>query len=361
MERGANRAQSAISPHILAVKKRLLIINGPLNDGGAERVLLNSLRQINYGRYDVDLALICRGGEDLMRQLPSQVNVVELWRGYSWPYKLAIRLSKWLHCNYLLTRRINSRRLHSCYNFEVAFLEGIPTKLLALRASASPKVAWVHADLYTNPYEAEQFFAGEEQQAYDRMDWIINVTPAAQAQFRRRFPHCTARLKVVPNAIDAKRIKQLAAEGPQPPHVAAPVVITIGRLAQIKRPDRWLQVAKLAHDAGMPWQFTWLGDGPLRPAIQQQIIALGLQDTVTLRGFLPNPYPQLQSAQVLLHTSDSEAFGLVFREASALGVPIVATPTSGACQLLPPASIADFSAESLFQALQSCICSTPKC
>ncbi len=342
------------------MKKRLLIIDGPLHEGGAERVLIDRLQQLDYDRYDVDLVLICKGG-GLMSQVPPQVRVVELWRGYSWTYKLALRLSKWLRCNHLLARRINSSRLSRNYHCEVAFLEGMPTKLLALRTTAAPKVAWVHADLHANPYEATQFFPGEEAQAYDRMDWVVNVSHRAEAQFRRRFPHCTARLRVIPNEVNAQRIRQLSEAEPQS-EADHPTVISIGRLAEVKRPDRWLQVAKLAHEAGMPWHFQWLGDGPLRPAIEQQISDLGLQATVTLRGYLANPYPSLRAADVLLHTADSEAFGLVFSEAACLGVPVVATPTAGACELLPAASLAsDFTPEALFQTLKSCICSTPKC
>ncbi len=61
-------------------KKRILFIDGPLGGGGAERVLIDVLRNIDYERFEVDLAVICRGGA-LMDEVPPQVRVIELFPG----------------------------------------------------------------------------------------------------------------------------------------------------------------------------------------------------------------------------------------------------------------------------------------
>lgn len=99
-------------------KTRILFIDGPLGGGGAERVLIDILRNIDYERFDVDLAVICRGGA-LMDEVPSKVNVIELWRSYNLAYKLAYRASKRLRCssmakNYVVTMILRFRFLREC-------------------------------------------------------------------------------------------------------------------------------------------------------------------------------------------------------------------------------------------------------
>ena len=176
-------------------------------------MLIDILRNFDYDRYEVDLAVICRGGA-LMDEVPEQVNVIELWRGYNLGYKLAIRLSKWLHCNCLLARKMNDKKLRCDYDLEISFLEGMPTKLGALRTTKAKKAAWVHADLYTHRYEAAQFYAGEEIRAYDSMDYVVNVSKDCEKAFRKRFPECNAELRVIYNPIDRKKILRMAAEEP---------------------------------------------------------------------------------------------------------------------------------------------------
>lgn len=314
-------------------KRKILIIDGPLGGGGAERVLIDILRNIDYSRYDVDLALICRGGI-LMGEVPEQVNVIELWRGYSLSYKIALRFSKWFRCNWLLARKINGKKLRRDYDLEISFLEGMPLKLGALRTTTTKKITWVHADLFTHRYEEAQFFPGEELKAYNKMDVVVNVSKDCENAFRRRFPDCMAEMRVIYNPIDRKKIEHLATEFNIEKNKEFLSVVTVGRLTPPKKPERLLQVAKLAHDAGLPIRFKWVGDGELRNSMEQLRDNMGLHDKVEFTGFCKNPFPHIKSADIMLVTSDFEGFCLVICEAQCLGVPVISTPTAGPCEII---------------------------
>lgn len=341
----------------MAEKKRILFIDGPLGGGGAERVLIDILRNIDYDRYEVDLAVICRGGE-LMDEVPHQVNVIELWRGYSWDYKLALRLSKWFHCNYLFARKMNGKKLRRDYDLEISFLEGMPVKLGALRTTKAKKAAWVHADLDRDRYEAQQFYSGEELAAYNKMDFVVSVSKDCENAFCRRFPECTVEKRVIYNPIDRKKIVRMADEYKVEKQEGILTVITVGRLTSQKNPEHMLQVAALAKEAGLPVRFKWVGDGALRSQMESLRDELGLKNMVEFTGFCKNPFPHIKAADIMMVTSDFEGFCLVICEAMCLGVPVISTQTAGPSEIIGNNEygvLTECSTEALFEVLKEFI------
>lgn len=339
------------------MKRRILFIDGPLGGGGAERVLIDILRHIDYNCYEVDLALICSGGA-LMEEIPPEVNVIELWSSYNLKYKLAYRASKWLHCNWLFARKMNGAKLRRDYDIEISFLEGMPLKLGALRTTNAKKVSWVHADLLRHHYEAEQFFSGEELDAYNKMDIVVNVSKSSENAFCKRFPECIAEKRVIYNPIDRSKIISMAHTEDLNIDDNTLTVISVGRLSLPKNPMRFLQVAKLAKEEELNIRFKWVGDGELRPRIEKQRDEMGLHDMVEFTGFMKNPFPHIKAADIMMVTSDYEGFCLVICEAMCLGVPVISTRTAGPSEIIADNEygvLTDQKAESLFEALKSFI------
>lgn len=318
------------------MKKKILFIDGPLGAGGAERVLIDILQNFDYDKFEVDLALICKIGP-LINEIPNKVNVIELWRNYSWSYKFSLRLSLWFRSNWLLSRKMNGRKLRKDYDLEISFLEGMPIKLHALRKSKAKKATWVHADLFTNPYEKSQFFPGEELKAYNSMDYIINVSKGCLEGFNRRFPLCKSEKRIIHNPINNMRIENLSQKKILPGiHDIFPyftpsdkVVVTVGRVEEIKNPKRFLNVAELSKKNKLPLKFLWIGDGKLKSLMDIEIKKRGLQDYVFFYGFTSNPYSLVKNSDIFLLTSDSESFSLAICEAMFLGLPVIAVNSSG--------------------------------
>jgi len=80
-----------------------------------------------------------------------------------------------------------------------------------------------------------------------------------------------------------------------------------------------------------PWSLVLLGDGRLRPALEQKIAALGLRQHVFLPGFrqiddLPAFYAL---AGAFVHASTAEPWGLVVNEAMACGLPVLVSHRCG--------------------------------
>ncbi len=79
------------------------------------------------------------------------------------------------------------------------------------------------------------------------------------------------------------------------------------------------------------WNLVLLGDGNLRPHIEQQINHLGLGNAITMPGF--KQYAELPAyyglASAFVHASTSEQWGLVVNEAMASGLPVIVSNRCG--------------------------------
>jgi glycosyltransferase involved in cell wall biosynthesis len=102
-----------------------------------------------------------------------------------------------------------------------------------------------------------------------------------------------------------------------------PVIAFVGRLAPIKRPDRFLAVVHELVQRGADCQYQIFGEGELHSEILQEISRLKLP--IELLPFQSNVYDVLKNVDLLVITSDNEGTPLTVMQASLAGVPCVGT------------------------------------
>jgi len=103
----------------------------------------------------------------------------------------------------------------------------------------------------------------------------------------------------------------------------ADVVLYVGRLTGIKRPDRLLDVARRVHDARPAAVVLVAGDGDL--AARARADAAGLDGAVRFLGWRDDLETLYAAADVVLLTSDNEGTPVSLIEAAHAGRPAVAT------------------------------------
>jgi glycosyltransferase involved in cell wall biosynthesis len=110
------------------------------------------------------------------------------------------------------------------------------------------------------------------------------------------------------------------------------VILFCAKLQHWKRPSDLLRAFAKARLSGALLVFA--GDGPLRPQIEAEAAALGMQERVRFLGFVnQSQLPAIYTAaDLLVLPSEYEPFGLVVNEAMCCGCPVIASDRVGAAR-----------------------------
>jgi len=148
---------------------------------------------------------------------------------------------------------------------------------------------------------------------------------------------------ILPNTFDAKAYNVK----PKPHHLLEryainsydPVILTVSRLnskEKYKGYDTIIRAMPIVRQAIPNIRYIIVGKGDDRPRIEQMIAELGLENCVTLTGFVPDEelcgYYNL--CDIFAMPSKGEGFGIVFLEAMACGKPVLAGNKDGSVDAL---------------------------
>lgn len=102
------------------------------------------------------------------------------------------------------------------------------------------------------------------------------------------------------------------------------VIAHTGRFVEQKNHSFLIDIALEVTKRQPNSRFLLIGEGPLRPAIEQKAARLGLRENVVFAGLRPDiPRLLMGAADLFLFPSLSEGLGLALAEAQAAGVPCV--------------------------------------
>lgn len=110
-----------------------------------------------------------------------------------------------------------------------------------------------------------------------------------------------------------------------------PLLLSMGHLGSIKGHDILIQAFAevLSNRPGLYLYIAGDGSESERLRLEELIESLQLKDNVTLLGQVKNPAQWMSVADAFVMAPREEGFGLVFAEASIMGLPIVATRVGG--------------------------------
>jgi glycosyltransferase involved in cell wall biosynthesis len=174
---------------------------------------------------------------------------------------------------------------------------------------------------------------------------VIAVSEAVARSLRAQRIFDAGRIRVVTNGIDLRKLEEArrsfereSREGDTTRKLFR--VGIVGELSEVKGQEDFVRAAaiicvRLAHEI----EFLIVGGdesrtGEYRARLERLVAELGLIESVRLSGRLDDVARVLSSLDVFVSASRSEAFGMAMVEAMACSVPVVATATEGAREIV---------------------------
>ena len=350
-------------------KTKVLFLIHTLQIGGAERVLVDLVNRLDKNKFDITVMTVVNVGV-----LKSELNLGVRYRtifdfkflkklgGGEKKYAESINPSAkknlfkeafiktytnfWKRVD---LKKFYKKHISEKYDVEVAFLEGIPAKIIANSTNPySKKLCWIHVDLKNEP-KSDRFFdnLAEQQKTYDRFNQIICVSKVVRSSFLEKIGAIEEKVKVIYNPIDKNAVlkqseKEIGENDSLSPasarvYTASPkapfTFCSVGRLSKQKGYDRLIRVAKKLEENGYSFKIDIIGVGPEEANLIKQIEELNV-NSVALLGYRKNPYPHIKNADVFICSSRAEGFSTATAEAIILKKAIISTKCSGVEEML---------------------------
>jgi len=206
-----------------------------------------------------------------------------------------------------------------------ARLVGVPRILISTRNLRPTNFVWYRPHMYLSHRELAQcpeivMVNNSEAGAADYASWL-NL-PLDRFVVKRNGLDPSGMRRADPQAVAGLRARLRIPLG-------APVVGSIYRLSDEKRPLLWVEAAREVAKTRPDCHFVIFGSGPMRKQIEAAAGRGGLRRNLHCPGTIADTALGLSLLDVFLLTSRAEGTPNVVLEASALGVPVVATEAGG--------------------------------
>lgn len=201
---------------------------------------------------------------------------------------------------------------------------GVPDGVVATQAAASrvPVVVTLHGSDFHRQL-TRPLFGRMIARRLAMADLLIGVSPAITEGIQSSCNIPADRVQFLVNGYNSGEIRSH-------PHREPKYFLFAGGLIERKNPDVLLEAyASIAQR--VPHGLVMVGDGPMRPALEQRVLALGLTDRVQVLGQRAHGELDglLADAVAMVLPSRSEGLPIVVNEALASGTPVIASRLPG--------------------------------
>ncbi len=307
---------------------KILFLIHDLGPGGAEKVLVNLVNNMDPQQFDITVMSLFDVGVN--RQfLKPHIRYVSCFRQM-------IRGN--IHLMKLLTpRQLHRWLIRDHYDIEVSYLEGPSARIISGCPHENTKlVSWIHVEQHTYSYAARAFRTAKESTAcYKRFHQTVCVSAYVKQDFLSLYPE-VAPVCVLYNTIETDQIQEKK-DAPVEPGLFRDGEIRlcgVGKLMPAKGFDRIARIHKRLRDEGYPVHTYLLGDGAEQSKIEGYLQENDLTDSFTLLGYQTNPYQYVAKCDLFVCASFAEGFSTAATEALIVGTPVCTVEVSGMKEML---------------------------
>lgn len=328
-------------------KKKILVVQGSLQAGGAEKATVSFLNTLPQERYEVDLMLSSRTGL-FYKQVPEWVNIIDApypfnclaHKPVDWRFYIKHSPFMWMKKvirTYIAKHQSELHLIQSLWKqwrddipvfdkeYDIAYggQEGCANYYIIDKVKAKRNILWIHSD-----YGKLKYVDDFDRTYFKRASVVATMSPKARDILQKHFPESADHICFLENITNGGMIRKMAAEeidDNQFKLVEGVNLVSVGRLSLPKNFGRAVRVASVLKKQGVVFHWTIVGEGPLRNTLESQVKELGVDDVVSFIGLRSNPYQYVSKSDILVVTSDYEGRSIAIDEAQVLGIPVITT------------------------------------
>ncbi len=328
---------------------KILFLIHDLGQGGAEKVLVNLVNNMDRTKFNISVVSLFGGG----------VNEQFLKKDicYKWIWKRQIPgNSKWM--KFLTPEQLHKICIKDKYDIEVAYLEGPATRIISgCPHKSTCLVSWVHVEQHTKKYALSSYRSkSEAQKCYHYMNRIIAVSESVKRDFIDIFQWTAQNVSVLYNTNESEEIRESSKENVDIFKNNEFNLISVGSLKPVKGFDRLVRIHVHLRKEGIPVHTYILGKGPQKDELEKLIKEYGISDTFTLLGYDTNPYKYVAKADLFICSSWREGFSTAATESLIVGTPVCTVEVSGMKEMLGSHNeyglVVDNSDDALYEAIK---------
>jgi len=330
------------------MRKKILFIIGILDTGGVSKSMLSLLNVIDKEKYEVSLLMMNTSGA-FSDQIPARIRVLSdsrltaLTSGFS-GIKDLISFRKGTGFHPLLAFLSLIRFVFSFIDKSLAgvFLARISPKItdeifdliidyngqqdlyyMVDKLNGKQKITFFHSD-----YRKWRYYEKADRKYFGKVDGIYTISEECVSALKEVFPEYTDKFHLMENITSPSLINKLADELIEPTLTKQQhdfIIASLGYISIGKGSELAVQVAKKLKEAGISFEWWFIGGVTNDWDYQEFIKKNGLEDNVKFLGVKANPYPYLKRADLYVHLSKFEGKSIALDEVKVLCKPVVVT------------------------------------
>lgn len=307
---------------------KILFFIHDLMHGGAEKVLVNLVNNMDYNQFDITVMTLFNEGvhiKNLNKNIKYKYCFDKTFKANS--KILAMIPAKWLYKKFI----------KDDYDIVVSYLEGSCTRIIA----ACPydrvkKVAWVHIEQTENGFAYAYKSKNEAIGSYKKFDNIVCVSESVKQNFIE-LSGIDKNVEVLFNTNESEKIKKLSKQQIKNEKFRNDNELKFCGVAKVLPNKGFMRLAKVHNKLikeGYKHHIYILGIGEERQKIEAFLCENGLEDSFIFLGFDENPYKYVARSDMFVCSSFAEGFSTAATEALIVGTPVLTTLCAGMEEML---------------------------
>lgn len=308
--------------------KKILFLIPTLGQGGAEKVLVNLVNNMDKEKFDITVQTLFDVGVN-KQFLYNNIKYISHYK------RLFPGNSKYL-CLFS-PKRLFRKFIKEHYDVIVSYLEGPTARIASGCTDKNTKlVSWIHCRMENERAAAVGFRNfNEAKTCYEKFDYTACVSKWVKEYFEKIFAYKKP-IGVMYNTIETKEIIEKSNELVDDVQFSKDCynICSVGKITQVKGFDRLARIHKKLLDEGIKNHIYIFGIGEDKEKLQSYLTENNLQGTFTFMGYNTNPYKYVKNCDLYVCSSHSEGFSTSVTESLIVGTPVVTTLCSGMQEML---------------------------